>query len=71
MSQLTLRRWEFKPVRPARDETTKEAGHPEAAVTICREDGWELVTTSEYTGDGTRHPVLNRPLELAAPTETE
>lgn len=71
MSQPRLRRWEYKTLRPPRDETKKEAEDPETALNVCGDDGWELVTTIEYTGGGTKYLVFKRPVERASPTDGE
>lgn len=65
MSQPTVRRWEYKTLRPPRDETKKEAVDPQATLNTCGDDGWELVTTIEYTGGGTKYLVFKRPVEAA------
>ena len=61
MSQSDVRRWEYKTLRPSRDETKKEATDPQAALNDHGADGWELVTTIEYTGGGTKFLVFKRP----------
>ena len=41
----------------------KEADDPEAALNDLGADGWELVTTVEYVGGGTKYLVLKRPAD--------
>ena len=61
MSHSYVCRWEYKTLRPPRDETKKEATDPQAALNDHGADGWELVATIDYTGGGTKFLVLKRP----------
>ncbi|WP_255151863.1 DUF4177 domain-containing protein [Halorarius halobius] len=56
-------RWEYETLRPPRGSTKKEAVDPKEALNELGGDGWELVTTVEYVGGGTKYLVLKRPVE--------
>ncbi len=53
--------WEYKTLRPPRDETKKEAGDPSEQINDLAADGWRLVETIDYTGGGTKFLVFERP----------
>lgn len=53
--------WEYRTVRPPREATMKEATDPTEQLNDLGADGWELVTTIEYTGGGTKYLVFKRP----------
>ena len=40
----------------------KEATDPKAQLNELGEDGWELVTSVEYAGGGTKHLLFKRPV---------
>jgi hypothetical protein len=58
-----MTRWEYETLRPPRGATKKESADPEAELNELGADGWELVTTVEYTGGGTKYLVLKRPAD--------
>jgi hypothetical protein len=53
--------WEYETVRPPREATMEEASDPKDVLNELGQDGWELVTTVEYTGGGTKYLVFKRP----------
>lgn len=53
-------RWEYRTVRPPREATKKEITDPESLLNELGSDGWELVSTLEYVGGGTKFLVLKR-----------
>lgn len=53
--------WEYETLRPPRGPTKKEAIDPKAQLNELGGDGWELVTTVEYVGGGTKYMVFKRP----------
>ena len=61
MGRTQSRRWEYKTLRPPRGETQKEAEDPEAELNDYGAEGWELVTTIDYTGGGAKYLVFKRP----------
>ncbi|SDC33487.1 protein of unknown function [Natrinema hispanicum] len=61
MSHSDMRRWEYKTLRPPRDETKKEAEDPQDELNAYGDDGWELVETIDYTNGGTKFLVFKRP----------
>lgn len=63
--------WEYRSLRPPRDETKKEATDPTAKLNELGADGWELVETIEYTGGGTKLLLLKRPLDHDAEATDE
>ncbi|WP_254763632.1 DUF4177 domain-containing protein [Natrinema marinum] len=71
MSRAPIRRWEYKTLRPPRDETKKEAQNPQDALNEYGDDGWELVETIEYTGGGTKYLVFKRPVEAGEESDEE
>lgn len=56
-------RWEYETIRPPRDETKKEAEDPQEKLNELGAEGWELVSTIEYEGGGTKYLVCKRPAE--------
>lgn len=58
-----MTRWEYETLRPPREATKKEASDPKAELNELGAEGWELVTTVEYVGGGTKHLVFKRPAE--------
>jgi hypothetical protein len=54
-------RWEYKVLRPSRDETKKEASDPESDLNELADDGWRFVQTVDYAGGGTKYMVFERP----------
>lgn len=54
-------RWEYETLRPPREATKKETDDPKTELNDLGEDGWELVTTLEYVGGGTKYLVFKRP----------
>lgn len=61
-----VRRWEYRTLRPARDESRKEAEDPQDALNALGDDGWELAGTVDYTGGGTKYLVFKRPADTRA-----
>ncbi|ELY61747.1 hypothetical protein C491_00445 [Natronococcus amylolyticus DSM 10524] len=55
--------WEYETVRPPRAATMEEASDPKELLNELGQDGWELVSTVEYTGGGTKFLVFKRPAE--------
>ena len=54
-------RYEYYTLRPPREATKKEAADPVDELNDLGADGWELITTVEYSGGGTKFLVLRRP----------
>ncbi|WP_115864130.1 DUF4177 domain-containing protein [Halorussus litoreus] len=61
MSEPDPVRWEYETLRPPRNETKKEATDPKAELNELGAAGWELVSTVEYEGGGTKYLVFKRP----------
>ncbi|MCU4925672.1 DUF4177 domain-containing protein [Halobacteria archaeon AArc-dxtr1] len=55
--------WEYETVRPPREATMEEASDPEELLNEYGREGWELVSTIEYTGGGTKYLVFKRPAD--------
>jgi hypothetical protein len=55
--------WEYETVRPPRAATMEEASDPEDLLNEYGQEGWELVSTIEYTGGGTKYLVFKRPAD--------
>ena len=55
--------WEYRALRPPRDESMKEATDPTDQLNELGAEGWELVETVEYTGGGTKYLLFKRPAE--------
>ena len=53
--------WEYETLRPPRGPTKKEAIDPKGQLNELGGNGWELVTTVEYVGGGTKYMVFKRP----------
>ncbi|THE65133.1 DUF4177 domain-containing protein [Salinadaptatus halalkaliphilus] len=53
--------WEYETVRPPREATMEEASDPEELLNEYAREGWEFVSTIEYTGGGTKYLVFKRP----------
>lgn len=62
MSGATTR-WEYETLRVPRGETHKESADPKAELNELGAEGWELVTTVEYVGGGTKFILFKRPAE--------
>ncbi|MFC6719455.1 hypothetical protein ACFQGT_12645 [Natrialbaceae archaeon GCM10025810] len=71
MSRTAPRRWEYRTVRPPRDETKKEAKNPQQLLNEYGDNGWELAETIGYTGGGTKFLVFKRPVEAGDSTDKE
>jgi len=54
--------WEYRTVRPPRDETNKEATDPVGRLDELGAEGWEVVGTVDYVGGGTKFLLLKRPV---------
>ncbi|WP_436346163.1 DUF4177 domain-containing protein [Natronorubrum sp. FCH18a] len=61
MSQSNDQSWQYNVVEPPRGPTMEEAIDPSSVLNELGADGWELVTTIEYTGGGTKYLVFKRP----------
>lgn len=53
-------RWEYRTVKPPRNATKKEVEDPEPVLNELGGDGWELATTLDYVGGGTKYLVMKR-----------
>jgi hypothetical protein len=53
--------WEYRAVRPPREETKKEVTDPTAELNELGREGWELADTLDYVGGGTKYILLKRP----------
>jgi len=63
MSSDSSKQWEYETLRPPREATKKEAKDPQDELNELGAEGWELVTTVEYYGGGTKFLVLRRPAD--------
>lgn len=63
--------WDYKTLRPPRDETKKESTDPQAQLNAYGDNGWELAATIDYTGGGTKYLVFKRPVERTADSDEE
>jgi|GEM_PF-1923427 len=57
--------WEYRTFEPPRKETRKEAEDPAERLNELGADGWELASTVDYVGGGTKYLVLKRPVDAA------
>lgn len=62
MSSDSGQQWEYETLRPPREATKHEAKDPKAELNELGAEGWELVTTVEYAGGGTKILVFKRPV---------
>ena len=69
MSRSDVRRWEYRSLRPPREETMKEASDPTAQLNSLGAEGWELATTIDYAGGGTKYLVMKRPKDATSNDE--
>ncbi|WP_306053365.1 DUF4177 domain-containing protein [Natronococcus wangiae] len=53
--------WEYETIRPPREATMEEASDPKDLLNDLGRDGWELISTIEYSGGGTKYLVFKRP----------
>ena len=60
--------WEYRTLEPPRKETKKEAEDPVSRLNELGADGWEVATTVDFVGGGTKYVVLKRPV---TPSEAE
>lgn len=58
-----MTQWEYETLRPPREATKKEASDPKAELNELGAAGWELVTTVEYVGGGTKFLLFKRPAD--------
>lgn len=65
----TTKQWEYQSIRPPREETLKEASDPTTRLNELGARGWDLATTIDYTGGGTKFIILKRPKEGSAENE--
>ncbi|MXV62607.1 DUF4177 domain-containing protein [Natronorubrum sp. JWXQ-INN-674] len=61
MSQSGHPSWQYTVIEPPRGPTMEEATDPSATLNELGAEGWELVTTIEYDGGGTKYLVFKRP----------
>ncbi|MDZ7731458.1 MAG: hypothetical protein U5K37_11910 [Natrialbaceae archaeon] len=62
MSQPHQRRWEYRSVRPPREETMKEASDPTDRLNELGAEGWDVATTIDYESGGTKYIIMKRPM---------
>ncbi|WP_256687491.1 DUF4177 domain-containing protein [Halococcus qingdaonensis] len=55
--------WEYETLRPPRGPTQKETSDPKAELNELGAAGWELVTSVEYAGGGTKFLLFKRPVD--------
>jgi hypothetical protein len=55
--------WEYETLRPPREATKHEATDPKEQLNELGREGWELVTTVDYSGGGTKFLVFRRPAD--------
>ncbi|MDG5821913.1 DUF4177 domain-containing protein [Natronococcus sp. A-GB7] len=55
--------WKYETVRPPRGATMEEASDPKELLNEYGQEGWEFVSTIEYTGGGTKYLVFKRPAD--------
>ena len=60
---LAMINWEYETLQPPRGATKKEASDPKAQLNKLGAEGWEFITTAEYTGGGTKYIMFKRPLD--------
>ncbi|WP_049947827.1 hypothetical protein [Candidatus Halobonum tyrrellensis] len=70
MSDTDPTEWEYRCLRPPREETKKEVSDPTADLNELGAVGWELVDTLDYTGGGTKFLVFKRPSSASASVES-
>ncbi|EMA44951.1 DUF4177 domain-containing protein [Halococcus saccharolyticus] len=58
-----MTQWEYETLRPPRGSTKKEATDPKTQLNELGGKGWELVSTVEYVGGGTKYFVFKRPID--------
>jgi hypothetical protein len=58
--------WEYETLRVPREATKKESSDPKTELNELGAAGWELVTTVEYTGGGTKFLLFKRPADEGA-----
>ena len=63
--------WEYRTLRPPREETKKEAADPTDELNQLGAEGWEVAETIDYTGGGTKYILLKRPAETESETDDE
>jgi hypothetical protein len=54
--------WEYRSLEPPRGPANKEVEDPAEALNELGGEGWELVTSVEYVGGGTKYLLLKRPV---------
>lgn len=60
MSKTDQQRWEYRSVRPPREETLKEASDPTERLNELGAEGWNMATTIDYAGGGTKYIIMKR-----------
>jgi hypothetical protein len=63
VSSNETRAWEYRTLRPPREETKKETSDPTERLNELGANGWELADTLDYVGGGTKYIVLKRPAD--------
>ncbi|WP_266079963.1 hypothetical protein [Haladaptatus caseinilyticus] len=71
MSIQSTDRWEYRSLRPPREETKKEASDPIDRLNELGAEGWELTETIEYSGGGTKYLILKRPRNRGSESNDE
>jgi hypothetical protein len=69
VNQTDQPQWEYRSVRPPREETMKEASDPTDRLNELGADGWEVATTIEYAGGGTKYIIMKRLAETGSEHE--
>lgn len=54
--------WEYRSLEPPRGPANKEVEDPAESLNELGDEGWELVTTVEYVGGGTKYLLFKRPV---------
>ena len=65
------RKWEYRTLRPPRQETKKEADDPADELNELGEEGWEVAETIDYVGGGTKYLLLKRPADAGGESGDE
>jgi hypothetical protein len=58
-----MTQWEYETLRVPRGATKKESTDPKAELNDLGAAGWELVTSVEYAGGGTKFLLFKRPAD--------
>lgn len=71
MSESDPTEWEYRTLKPPREETKKEAGDPADELNELGAEGWEVAETIDYVGGGTKLILLKRRRETGSGDEDE